>query len=152
MTAQRQRPDSRPPKAAVLRPDAAGFRRRRFQPSARPRSAHMQGVLVDAASVSGAGPRLETADAPRPDSGPDLLERRPVVRRPLVLQEPVTVGVLEGVVHLKPAPVRRVRIRPAALVMVDAVPGLEPRRMVGDAPGGARAPLPDPGELPCRLR
>src|SRR5579871_1485976 len=103
--------------------------------------------LVDAAGVSGVRPRLEAAYAPRSHAGPDLGKRSPVIRCPLVPEEPGAVRRLEGVVHLEPAPVRSVRVRPAAFVVVDAVPRVQLRGMVSDPRRGARAALPDAGEV-----
>src|SRR5690348_12611209 len=79
--------------------------------------------LVDAAETRGVRPGREAARVRCPDGGPDLLERAPVIRRPFVPQQPAAVGGLEAEIHLQPAPVRAGRIRPAALVVVDAHPG-----------------------------
>src|ERR1700681_4855807 len=53
---------------------------------------------------------------------PDLLQRRPVVGRPLQPVDPAPVPLLEGEVHLEPAPVRAADVVPGALVVVVAHP------------------------------
>src|SRR4051794_41706503 len=75
---------------------------------------------------------------------PDLLERRPVIGRPLRAQEPWRVRPLEPEVHLQPAVVGPAAVPPAALVAVDAEELGQMRRPLGEPPGGRRPPLPEP--------
>ena len=82
-----------------------------------------------------------------PCGDPDLLERRPVVRRALAAEQLAPVGALERDVHLQPAVVRRVRVVPGALVAVDAHPGRAERRSLPALPAcgrraGARGSAP----------
>src|SRR3712207_2414967 len=62
-------------------------------------------------------PRVEPAAGTESTLGdPHLLERRPVVRRPLAPQQVAAVGAHERPVHLQAAPVGRTRVVPGALV------------------------------------
>src|SRR5215471_6107970 len=81
---------------------------------------------------------------------PDLLERAPVIRRALVAEEPAAVGLLEPDVHLEPAVVGSARIRPTALVAVDAEPVAEIWRVRRPQPRpmGAVPPAPFCSEEP----
>src|SRR6476620_2610415 len=96
--------------------------------------------------------------ARRAYTNPDLLERAPVIRRALVAEEPAAVRLLEREVHLEAAPVRAAGIGPAALVVVDAIPGPQVRRVRRVPPRAVRAVPPAPDELPeppegaCRRR
>src|SRR2546421_8349804 len=83
-------------------------------------------ALSQAAVMRRVRPRREAARAGGAHRNPDLLERAPVIRRPLVPQEPAAVRRLEGEIHLQAAPVRPAGIPPASLVVVDAEP---PREM-----------------------
>src|SRR4051812_25745678 len=65
---------------------------------------------------------------------PDLLERRPVVGRALVPEEPGSVMALERDAHLQAAPVGVAGVRPAPLVAVDAEPIPQVRRVLGPNP------------------
>src|SRR2546421_8097945 len=78
---------------------------------------------------------------------PDLLERRPVVGRPLRPQEPAGIGLLKAEVHLEAAVVGPAAVRPAPLVVMDA----EERRLVRRVlcpPPGPRPPAPPPAARP----
>src|SRR5437870_323284 len=75
---------------------------------------------------------------------PDLLERRPVIRRAFRPHEPRGVGPLKDEVHLQAAVVRAAAVRPAALVVMDAEERLLVRRMLRPAPGRRCPLLPQP--------
>src|ERR1700675_1735519 len=75
--------------------------------------------------------------------GPHLLERRPVVRRPLAGEEPAAVGALEPDIHLQAAVVRRIRVGPRTFIAVDAEPLTLVRRILGPCPSLRRDALPD---------
>src|SRR3569833_4633694 len=87
-------------------------------------------------------PRVETPALRRFFRHPDLLERRPVIGRPLRPEEPAAVGRLEAVVHLQAAPVGRAGIRPAAFEVMDAHELAVVRWMLGLAPVPGRLVLP----------
>src|SRR5436305_12264569 len=78
-------------------------------------------------------------------SCPDLLERRPVVRRSLRRQEPGRVGLLEAEIHLEAPVVRAAAVRPAPLVVVDTEKCRLVWRMLGPPPrlGGKALPQAD---------
>src|SRR5438477_13035968 len=103
--------------------------------------------LCHAAVARRVRPRREAAHAPGADGNPDLLERAPVVRRPLVAEEPASVGRLEGEVHLQAAPIGRAGIRPAPLVVMDADPSAQLGWMVRAPPGPVLPAMPAPREL-----
>src|SRR4051812_36141379 len=100
-------------------------------------------------------PGIETPARGRLFRDPDLLERRPVVGRPLRPEQPAAVRGLEPVVHLQPAPEGCAGIGPAALEAVDAherrvvrrVLRLPPRRAGKPLPAGERLPGPADAEL-----
>src|SRR6266568_2420624 len=96
----------------------------------------------------GVRPGPKTPASERILGRPDLLERRPVIRRALVEVEPRAVGALEAEVHLQAAVVRGTRIGPAPLVAVDAEPLPQMRRMLGPETRRVRAPEPEPDRLP----
>src|SRR3954464_11451445 len=73
---------------------------------------------------------------------PDLLERRPVVGRPLGAQKPRRIRPLEAEVHLEPAVIRRPRVGPAPFVVVDAEKRRQMRRMRGPDARNMRPSLP----------
>src|SRR4051812_17908133 len=99
------------------------------------------------ASEQPAGPRRVRPRPETPAAGcffccPDLLERRPVVGRPLRSEQPGAVGGLEAVVHLQPAPERCAAVRPAPLVAVDAEERREVRRVLRLPARGCGSALP----------
>src|SRR3954469_9714594 len=83
----------------------------------------------EAAGPRGVRPGIETPAPDRFFRRPDLLEGRPVVGRSLRPEQPATVGRLEAVVHLQPAPEGRAGVPPAALEAVDAHERREVRRV-----------------------
>src|SRR5215467_4228525 len=103
-------------------------------------------TLIQTAVTRRVRPRRVTAGVRGSHRDPDLLEWAPVIGRSLVVEEPGAVGLLEGEVHLEPAPVRAAGIGPAALVTVDAEPVREARRMVRVPPRLMRTVLPAPGD------
>src|SRR6476646_9549451 len=108
-------------------------------------------LLEHAAVLRRVRPRREASTARGTDGDPDLLECAPVVGGALVSQQPAAVPLLEAEVHLEAAPVRAARVRPAPLVVVDAEPRVELRRMVRSPPGRVFALSPgvrEPAE-PC---
>src|SRR5919197_4549990 len=105
--------------------------------------------LYQAAGPRRVRPRVEAEPGPvRPLRDPDLLERRPAVRRPLRPQQLSAVAAHEAPVHLGAAVLRRAPVPPAALVAVDAEPGTEVRWAVGRALRRPRPPLPEPDRAP----
>jgi len=105
-------------------------------------------ALVRAAVTRRVRPWRKTPCARRAHADPDLLERAPVIRRALVVEEPAAVRLLEREVHLEAAPVRAPGIGPAALVVVDAIPGPQVRRVRRVPPSAVRAVPPAPDKLP----
>src|SRR6476661_6147228 len=104
--------------------------------------------LVRAAVTRRVRPGGKAPRARRAYPDPDLLERAPVIRRALVAKEPAAVRLLEREVHLEAAPVRAAGIGPAALVVVDAVPGPHVRWVRRLPPRAVCAVPPAPDELP----
>src|SRR6476646_11052133 len=104
--------------------------------------------LVRAAVTRCARPGGKAPRARRAYPDPDLLERAPVIRRALVVEKPAAVRLLEREVHLEAAPVRAPGIGPAALVVVDAIPGPQVRRVRRVPPSAVRAVPPAPDKLP----
>src|ERR1700730_14208168 len=105
----------------------------------RPRSstALPAGALDEPAVAGGVRPGIEASAAPvRTFGGPHLLERRPVIRRPLARKESPAVGALEAEVHLQTAVVRRIRIVPRTFEAVDPEQLLLVRRVQGVFPDG----------------
>jgi hypothetical protein len=105
-------------------------------------------ALVQTAVTCRARPRRIAPGVRGAHRDPDLLEWAPVIRRSLVAEEPAAVPLLEGEIHLEPAPVRAPGIGPAALVMVDAEPASEVGWMLGVPPRAMRAVLPAPSDPP----
>src|SRR5689334_17428486 len=101
-------------------------------------------TLVHAAATRRVRPRRKPPRACGAYRDPYLLECAPVVRRALVGEEPAPVGLLEREIHLEPAPVRAAGIGPAALVTVNAEPGLKIGRVGGLPPRVVRAMPPTP--------
>lgn len=99
-------------------------------------------TLTHAAVIRGIRPRREAPSVRGTHGNPDLLERAPVVGGALVLEEPAPVRRLERKVHLEAAPVRAARVRPAPLIVMDAEPRVEPRRMVCPPPDRVLSPAP----------
>src|SRR5207302_10171928 len=74
---------------------------------------------------------------------PDLLQRRPVVPRPLPLVDPPPVPLLDGEAHLETAPVGAADVVPGSFVVVDAHPLVHVRRVLGQPVGLQVTTLPD---------
>src|SRR5438309_4348250 len=109
-------------------------------------SSHRDAITTSeqAAEPRSVRPRPETPAPGGLLGRPDLLERRPVVRRALRSHEPGRIRPLEAEVHLQAAVVGAASVRPAALVAVDAEERRFVRRMRGLAPGRRGTPLPQP--------
>src|SRR6266550_2499360 len=89
-------------------------------------------------------PGIKTPAPGRLFRRPDLLERRPAVRRAFPLDEPRSIGSLEPQVHLEAAVVAVAGVRaPPAFQAVDAEPRRKVRRTDGLAMSYSRPPSPE---------
>jgi hypothetical protein len=95
-------------------------------------------LVAESAHERGVRPRLPTTDKPRLPRRVQLAIPRPVIRRPKMVELPRPIRRLEVEIHLHPAPVRRPRILPRPLMLVDAERVCSPPRaaprMVGEPP------------------